>query len=115
MSLSFLERLPDGRELYLSVDEAANKFAILEKVPERLQQSLRSEAAEQRRAYQPGCMIGNTQRHIMPAAEIPTFLLEQWDREIGMDRYDKVARAKHHRAKLNSNEFRDIRTGGGRL
>lgn len=115
MSLSLLERLPDGRELYLSVDEAANKFAILEKVPERLQHSLMAEAAEQRCAYRPGSMIGNTQRHIMPAAEIPTFLLEQWDREIGMDRYDKKARAKYHRAKLNSNEFRDIRTGGGRL
>ena len=115
MSLSLLDRLPDGRELYLSVDEAANTFAVLEKVPAASVDTIRAESREEAREYRPGSMIGNTQRHIMPAANVPTWLHEKWRREMGRHWDDVRLRREYENRHLNSVEYRDLRTGGGRL
>jgi hypothetical protein len=47
-------------------------------------------------------------------AAIPAVVIEQWNKELG----DNCLKTKHRKflvAKLNSNEFRDLRTKEGRL
>ena len=113
MSMSLLERLPDGRELYLHVDEAANKFAVVEKVPARTNAAIADAAAQLRQFEKPA--IGNTQKHIIQTAKVPTWLHEKWRREMGVHWEDKRLRREYENRHLNSIEYRDIRTGGGRL
>ena len=113
MSMSLLERLPDGRELYLHVDEVANKFAVVERVPTHTNSAIADAAAEIRDQQRP--MRGNTQRHIQQAAKVPTWLHEKWKREMGAHWEDKRLRREYENRHLNSIEYRDIRTGGGRL
>jgi len=108
-----LERLPDGRELFLRFE--GDRVAVVEKVPERSYRGIMKEAHEEAREYRPGSMMGNTQRHIQPAAAIPVWLKEKWAREMGERQHDPREKQRFERAKLNSNEFSRLRTGGGRL
>ena len=111
--MSLLDRLPDGRELYLHVDEAANTFAVVEKVPARTNTAIARAASEIRGRQR--SVRGNTQNHIQQAAKVPTWLHEKWRREMGVHWEDKQLRREYENRHLNSIEYRDIRTGGGRL
>ena len=108
-----LDRLPDGRELYLMFE--GDRVAVVEKVPERLNLAIMQEAHEESREHRRGAMVGHTQRHIQPAAAIPLWLKNKWAREMGPRQHDPREKQRFERAKLNSNEFSKIRTGGGRL
>lgn len=113
MERMLLDRLPDGRELYLMFE--GDRVAVVEKVPERVNRAIMQEAHEEVREYRPGAMVGNTQRHIQPAAAIPLWLKNKWAREMGPRQHDPQEKKKFEQAKLNSNEFSKFRTGGGRL
>ena len=108
-----LDKLPDGRELYLLFE--GDRVAVVEKVPEWTTQAIVQEAHDEAREYRRGSMMGDTQRHIQPAAAVPLWLKNKWAREMGPRQYDPREKQRFERAKLNSNEFRDFRTGGGDL
>ena len=63
-------------------------------------------------AAQPN-MIGNTQRHRKHVARVPDSVSNAWAEE---DRHLEVEEKQEAvTRRLNSNEWRDLRTGGGKL
>ena len=61
--------------------------------------------------YQPGSMIGNTQRHMQHVAEIPNVVYNHLLEKFGPMRENPKA----WKAWLNDSENRAFRTGGGHL
>lgn len=61
--------------------------------------------------YQPGSMIGNTQRHLQHVAEIPNVVYNHLLERFGPIRENPKA----WKAWLNDSENQAFRTGGGRL
>ena len=94
-----IDPLPDGR--------IHTTLWSIQEVPDDLAGQNREIGADQPN------MIGHTQVHRQHIARVPDIISNQWreeDRELDDD--EKEAAVKR---RLNSSEFRDLRTGGGRL
>ena len=61
--------------------------------------------------YNPGSMLGNTQRHVQHVAEIPNVVYNHLLEKFGPMRENPKA----WKAWLNDHQNRDFRTGGGTL
>ena len=108
-----IDTKPDGTELYLDF-ESGDIVSIRERIPESTIDRLKAETRERAADYRPGGQIGNTQRHVQPTAEIPISIYNLWLATLGDPKMDPDARKAWNR-RLNSNEWRDLRTGGGQL
>jgi hypothetical protein len=80
-------------------------------IPERVIQAIKDEARDQRDLHKKGTMIGNTQRHWMPLISMPTAMMEQWKQELGEPKHNMKAWKK----RINSNEYKDLRTSDRRI
>ena len=86
-------------------------MVVVRTIPHEINEAVKNETRGQRDLFKKGRLIGNTQRHWQPAASLPTALHNQWVDELGEPKHNTKAWKK----RLNSNEYRDLRTSEGTL
>jgi hypothetical protein len=98
----------DGTHLYVRFDREQGMI-VKRIVPEHVVDQATTDNHYRQDQNKKGTLLRCSQQHWLPVCSLPAALDDQWKRELGDPKHDPEA-WKSWRRRLNSNEYRKLRT-----